>query len=179
MYCPKCGQQQLSNETRFCSRCGFLLTTIADVIANGGVLPQLLNIGNQKKSVFTKKNGVFFSILWLIFFLLVMAPFFGILTGVDELAGVSAIIGIFGGMIIALASLFFLQGEKSLPASYQQAAYPPQQQVFADPGMPMNALPPEQSIPASNYAPGNWRATNELVNRDTSEKATQLLDKPE
>jgi uncharacterized membrane protein YvbJ len=23
MHCPQCGQQQISDETRFCSRCGF------------------------------------------------------------------------------------------------------------------------------------------------------------
>ena len=38
MHCPKCGQQQISEDTRFCSRCGLLLTGIAEVVANNGVV---------------------------------------------------------------------------------------------------------------------------------------------
>ena len=30
MYCPKCGQQQVSDEMRFCSRCGLALTGLAE-----------------------------------------------------------------------------------------------------------------------------------------------------
>jgi hypothetical protein len=39
MHCPKCGQQQLSNEVRFCSRCGFRLSLVAELITNDGLLP--------------------------------------------------------------------------------------------------------------------------------------------
>jgi len=38
MYCPNCGQQQISDEMRFCSRCGLALTGLAEWLA-GGVLP--------------------------------------------------------------------------------------------------------------------------------------------
>jgi|SRR5215213_43376 len=37
MYCPNCGQQQIS-EVRFCSRCGLPLTELAEWLA-GGSLP--------------------------------------------------------------------------------------------------------------------------------------------
>src|SRR4026208_961190 len=30
MYCPKCGQQQISDEMRFCSRCGQALSGLAE-----------------------------------------------------------------------------------------------------------------------------------------------------
>jgi hypothetical protein len=36
MYCPQCSQQQISDEMRFCSRCGFPLTTVRELIAGGG-----------------------------------------------------------------------------------------------------------------------------------------------
>jgi hypothetical protein len=39
MYCPKCSQEQASDEMRFCSRCGFALTIVSQLIANGGALP--------------------------------------------------------------------------------------------------------------------------------------------
>ena len=40
MYCPQCGQQ-ISDELRFCSRCGFALDGVAKLIAAGGTLPEL------------------------------------------------------------------------------------------------------------------------------------------
>jgi uncharacterized membrane protein YvbJ len=36
MYCPKCSQQQISDEMRFCSRCGFPLGAVKELIANDG-----------------------------------------------------------------------------------------------------------------------------------------------
>jgi endogenous inhibitor of DNA gyrase (YacG/DUF329 family) len=37
MYCPNCGQQQISEEMRFCSRCGLALTGLAEWLAGGSV----------------------------------------------------------------------------------------------------------------------------------------------
>lgn len=39
MYCPQCGQLQVSDTVRFCSRCGFLLDGVSAVVASGGTLP--------------------------------------------------------------------------------------------------------------------------------------------
>ncbi len=38
MYCPKCGQQQVSDNTRFCSRCGLPLSGLTEWLAGDGVL---------------------------------------------------------------------------------------------------------------------------------------------
>ena len=38
MYCPQCSQQQVSDEMRFCSRCGFPLAGVRELIASGGAL---------------------------------------------------------------------------------------------------------------------------------------------
>ena len=40
MYCPNCGQQQVSDEMRFCSRCGLALSGLAEWLARGGVPAQ-------------------------------------------------------------------------------------------------------------------------------------------
>lgn len=34
MFCPKCSQQQISDETSFCSRCGFQLNVVKAIIAS-------------------------------------------------------------------------------------------------------------------------------------------------
>ena len=36
MYCPQCSQPQLSEEMRFCSRCGFALGGVKELVAAGG-----------------------------------------------------------------------------------------------------------------------------------------------
>lgn len=33
MFCPKCGQEQVSESVRFCSRCGFKLNTVEETLA--------------------------------------------------------------------------------------------------------------------------------------------------
>ena len=38
-HCPQCGQQQVSEVVRFCSKCGFPLDGVIQLLANGGVLP--------------------------------------------------------------------------------------------------------------------------------------------
>lgn len=40
MHCPKCGQQQVLDEMRFCSRCGFALGIVTELILTGGTLPE-------------------------------------------------------------------------------------------------------------------------------------------
>jgi len=37
MYCPRCGQQQASNDARFCSRCGFQLAATRELLFSDGV----------------------------------------------------------------------------------------------------------------------------------------------
>ena len=34
MFCPRCGQEQISDEMRFCSRCGFQLTGVSELLLN-------------------------------------------------------------------------------------------------------------------------------------------------
>lgn len=189
MHCPRCGQQQVTEQTKFCSRCGFSLVVVADVIAHGGSLPQLdmLNLP-QKKKWLTRRNGMVFSLMWLLFFLLIMAPFWGIVN-VDELAGVSAILGIFGGLLLFLFSVFFLEPENKQPQYYYPYPQQPQQmpqypQQMSGQGYQQSALPPQQSVPVSNYTPpphvaGSWRDTNDLGRGSVTEDTTRLLTKEE
>ena len=48
MYCPQCGQQQVSIDLRFCSRCGFQLGGVTELLASGGELPGLDKRDNKK-----------------------------------------------------------------------------------------------------------------------------------
>lgn len=185
MYCPNCGQQQVSNELKFCSRCGLPLGLVAEVLANGGFLPQLAEL-NQKKPRLTKKHGVLFSVFWFIFFILILTPFFGIVNAPDELTGMSAIIGVFGSLMLLIASLTLLKSSKNETqfGAYQQN-FPPLQ-AAPPPNLyqtNVNQLPPQQSQPVSSFVPpsaGSWKApdTGELVRpQSVTEDTTKLLNK--
>jgi len=179
MYCPRCGQQQVSEETKFCSRCGFPLGLISEILTHGGFLPQLAELYKSKKW-FTRKNGVVFSILWTIFFLLFLASLFGI-ADIPELAGVSAVIGIFGGIMWLIASLVFLKSpaQDSFPANNL-----PNANVNNLYEADRKVLPPQQSQPAQSYAPPAdlWKAptTGEFAApHSVTDGTTKLLQKDE
>ena len=173
MHCPSCGQQQVSNDTKFCSRCGMPLGLVSELLVHGGFLPQLAALDKKKKTIFTKKNGVVFGVFWFIFFTMFCTAFFGILNAPDELIGIFAITGVFGTMMIVLASLIFFRSSKAVAPFSQQ---------FQDPhglyGVSQTALPPQQSIPVSAYAPrpGTWRDTNDLEPTSVTENTTRLLN---
>jgi hypothetical protein len=177
MHCPSCGQQQVSNETKFCSRCGLPLGLVSEVLAHGGFLPQLAELNQKKKSVLTRRNGKAFSLIWCLFFLFIMTPLWGILN-VDKLAGASAIIGIFGALIMFVASLIFLKRE--IPRFEMNPQIQPGMQYSYEMkgASQQTALPPQQSVPASFYsAPKThgWRETNDLQ-PSVTESTTRLLN---
>lgn len=172
MHCPGCGQQQVSEETKFCSRCGLPLGLVSQVLAFGGYLPQLAELEKKKQSIFTRRNGLGFSLIWFIFFI-ALAALGGGVAGNENIGGAMALFGGFGGLIIFLSSLIFLRPEP------KTLALPTAAHGFARPAH--TALPPQQSIPVSSYGPpqaGNWRDTNDLVPTVT-EGTTKLLEKEE
>ena len=177
MHCPSCGQQQVSNETKFCSRCGLPLGLVSEVLFHGGHLPQLAALSEKKETLFTRRNGIAFSVLWCLFFLLIMAPLWGILR-VGALSGVSAIIGIFGGLMLLISSLIFL---KKPLVIYDHGAFQASQAKLY--GQHQQAsLPPQQSVPIGDYMSpktGTWRDTSDLEPTSVTEGTTKLLEKDE
>ena len=182
MHCPRCGQQQISDQTKFCSRCGFQLGLVAELLENGGFLPQLAELYKGKTTIFSRKNGLIFTALWFIFFVMMMPAFFGI-ADAEDAAGVSAVFGVFSSIMLLIISLAFL---KRAPKSYELAAHqmaPPPAAMYGNPAM--GALPPQQTQPVSTYVPpeGSWRApdTGDLARRPGSvtEGTTKLLKKDE
>lgn len=183
MYCPRCGQQQISAETKFCSRCGFQLHIVSELLPNNGTLPELEKLYSGYRGWLTRRNGVIFSLFWFLVFLFILTPIFGI-ADVDEMAGVSAILGVFGGLGLLIASLLLLRPASSLR---HQVAVPLVNRVpssmSADPAR--NALPPPTAQDSINYEPpavGKWRApdTGDLVRPGSvTEATTRLLKKDE
>lgn len=183
MHCPKCGQQQVSEETRFCSRCGFLLSGVAEVVANNGLVPVKAAANFPASSTPRKrglKQGLF---IFLLSFLVV--PLLAILTlavGAEEpiAVAIAAILLTVGGLLRMAYALMFESNQPTLQAG--DAAHSAPHLFGAQPNAP--ALPPTRSMPASSYAPpvaGSWRDTNDLQHQPGSvtDSTTKLLQKDE
>ena len=178
MFCPNCGQQQITQEIKFCSRCGFPLGLVSEILAHGGFLPQLAEL-YKSKTLFSRRNGLIFSLFWFMIFVLILTPLFGI-ADLDNMAGVFGLIGTMGAMMIMAASFLILKKE---PTKFDI----PQNTISSSPIKNIHeanqtALPPQQTQPAQSYvAPVNsWKAANtgDLVHPNSvTEETTKLLNK--
>jgi hypothetical protein len=188
MHCPRCGQQQISEETKFCSKCGLPLTVVAVVMNHGGSLPQLDLLAQQKgkRKWLNKKNGMIFSAFWFFIFTVVLTSFLGVLGAPGALIGLFALKGVFGGFLIFLFSAIFLPSSRpKFPYNYPYPLVPHQMpnQMGGQTYQP-GALPQQQSAPVSSYTPpphvaGSWRDTNDLGRGSVIEGTTRLLQKEE
>lgn len=186
MHCPQCGQQQVSNELRFCSRCGFPLGGVMELVANGGVIPQYQPPSEGTRKVSPRRKGVQQGFA-LIFLAAVLTPFFAVLHEYlgfpDIFIALSAVIGFIGGALRVIYALIFEEGAQKviyLNAHPQQPVFSPYQQSTPMPRPLAEAnrarpLPPQQSAPIQGWRRPN---TSELINPPSvTENTTKLLDK--
>lgn len=180
MHCPKCGQQQITEETRFCSRCGFLLTGISQVVANEGQLPASAAAKPTKLSPRARgvRKGLFF---FLLSFLIL--PIIMMITIATEhepyVFFAAAVIFIVGGLLRAAYALMFESPDET-PLGFPTA----HGQNLPDTISPGDraALPEASTIPAAAYsappATGMWRDTNDLQKTPHSitDSTTKLLE---
>jgi hypothetical protein len=181
MFCPTCGQRQISEETRFCSRCGFLLTGVTQLIVNGGALPQVLPPA-QTKAMTPRKKGLRQGAMLFMSGILIV-PLLGIiLVGILNFegyaVGVAALLTFLGGILRMIFALLF---ESNYPyGTTLEENVLNTAQNFLGKNKTVGALPPEQSIPTSSYVPpaaGNWRDTNDLnAQPGVTENTTKFLD---
>ena len=177
MFCPQCGQQQVSDAARFCSRCGFQLVAVSGLLATGGR-------GAAPEPAFEavpappspKRKGV-----QLGGKLMLSGMFLGpALAALSEIIGTPEELGLVGvivfmaGLFRLLYALLFEDGPYRRHLQRQQA-YVPQPQ-FAPP-REVSALPPPQAQPARGYAPPR-QDTSELAYRPSvTEGTTRLLER--
>src|SRR5882672_884117 len=179
MYCPQCGQQQVSDVTRYCSRCGFLLDGVAMVLASGGALPtRYLQPGNKKLSPRNKgiRQGAMLMLSTLLIVPLISIISVFILGHPEVIVPIVAIALFVGGL---LRMIYALMMEESTPQmdSEQINAYAPPLTPQLDRSLHNVALPPA----AANQSP-SWRPrpnTAEIYQPPPSvtENTTRLLYK--
>lgn len=178
MYCPHCGQQQISDTLRFCSRCGFPLEGVIYLLDHGGMLPYQ-PADTDTKEMSPKRRGVRQgAILFLAG--MVLVPLLGMLnsftsgfTLLDILVPMAAIIFFLGGLMRMLFAAIFEEGAK------------PPAHIIPPYGAPIPArlsTPPQSALPPAHVNPaGSWRPRPETgeIRQPSSvtENTTRLLDK--
>jgi hypothetical protein len=177
MYCPQCGQQQVSDTTRYCSRCGFLLEGVALVLASGGQVPmRYVQPGSQKLSPRSKgiRQGAMLMLSTLLVVPLVSIISIFILGSPEVIVPITAISLFVGGLLRILYALLM---EEAVPQfdNSQMAGYSPTPTPQFE-GSARTSLPP-----ASINATPSWRPrpnTAEIYQPPSiTENTTRLLDK--
>ena len=180
MYCPQCGQQQVSDVIRYCSRCGFLLDGVTAVVARGGTLPtQYVQPAHKQLSPRDKgvRQGALLMLSTLLFVPLVAIIAVAILDLPGVIVGITAVTLVLGGLLRIFYALLMEEPVAPMNSGSMSGYAPPSTPQF---GRPANnsALPP-----ASVDATPAWRSrpnTAEIYQPPSvTENTTRLLNKDE
>ena len=179
MFCPQCGQQQVSDAARFCSRCGFQLVAVAGLLATGG--RGAAEVGPAFEAVpappSPKRKGVQFGgklILSGMFLIPALSALSEVL-GLKEEVALLGVIVLMAGFFRLLYALLFEDGPYRRELQ-RQPAYVRQPQ-FAPPPQPVSALPPQQSQPARPYVPPRPDTAELGYRPSVTEGTTKLLER--
>ena len=165
MYCPRCGQQQVSDEMKFCSRCGLSLAGLANWIASGSGLnlsgaplgsPKVRRKGVRRGAKIVFASAVLFPV------------FLGLSLLVDEPVPLLLpfIVFIVGLSIMLYSRLF----EEPAVTSYEV------QQMKLGTAFGTNALPAAPNLPTNRVNAQKVRTSELAQPPSVTEQTTRLLD---
>jgi hypothetical protein len=173
MFCPNCSQQEISSEMRFCSRCGFQLDFVRELIAGGGAFVEREFPGRAPllKAFRGMRRGVW--VMVASFFLLLLT---GLITAIDDDFAILVLLPSLGFLVGFFISLYgaFVQGRRvktdllqSNPGSQPQLQWDTaaRHQLFAMP-------PPVANLPVKKMQTAEMRQQPSSVTENT----TRLLD---
>src|SRR5687768_17180142 len=153
MFCPQCGQQQLSDAVRFCSRCGFQLGGVSGLLASGGVMPAGATpagpAGESPRRRGMRQGGV------MLLFGIFLMPMFAILhelLGSPDKLPLIGVLFFMGGLLRLIYALIFEDGSYRRKGLNAPNAYAPPGQFGAG-AQGAGELPPAQGVHAQGYVP--------------------------
>ena len=170
MYCPNCGQQQISEEMRFCSRCGLALTGLSDWLAHGRV-PLMRREETQPDPTSPRRKSIRRAAK-MMFFSGVLFPIFLVFSLAAEEPGPMAV-----PFILFFISLAWMLYARLFKETNAPASLPASQATAFGPIPTRNALPPPINVPIPGVGRSTVR-TNELAQPPSvTENTTRFLDK--
>lgn len=183
MYCPKCGQSQVSADVRFCSRCGFPLVVVGDLLVTGGALPAHVAAAGHEavglRPMSPRRRGVRKGIAIFLASILLL-PFFGIMheaIGTPQEFMMFGALGILIGLIRIIFAVFFQDGAPRAPhvAPPPQLYTPPIASRLHSPAH--EPLPHAQGVPVNDYRQPQVHTAEILHPPSVTDHTTRLLDK--
>lgn len=181
MYCPKCGQSQVSAEVRFCSRCGFPLVAVGEMLMAGGLPPVQAQSGQNfgaaqvspRRRGMKQGAGIFLVGIFLL-------PFFGIMHEViglpEEFMALSAIV-MMAAILRLIYAAFFEDGAPRAPKYHAppQPFMPPLASRLHAPAQ--ESLPPAQTQGVPSYRQPQVDTGQIMHPPSVTDHTTRLLDK--
>ena len=187
MFCPNCGQRQISNEARFCPACGFPLEVVGELLAGGGRLqwrppqpPGPVELSPRQKGI---RQGAMVMLLTLLVVPLLAIFGVAILGLPGEMVALPAVGLPVGGFLRIMYALLFESHGRPLPPTPQPAYMPPPaipNYLGTPPPPQSHTLPPRQATPVQTPQRPQRYNTGELVNppsASVTDHTTRLLDK--
>jgi hypothetical protein len=189
MFCPQCGQRQVSNEARFCPACGLALEVVGELVANGGRLhwrpPPQQQSGAQELS--PRQKGIRHGAMIMLLTLLVvpLLAIFGVaMIGLPgEFVALAAVGLPVSGFLRIMYALLYESNVPAFPAAPQPSYVPPPaipNYLGTPPPPQSHTLPPRQGTPVPTPARPRRYNTGELVEpprASVTDHTTRLLDK--
>lgn len=174
MFCPNCSQQQVSDEVRFCSRCGFPLGGVSKLLAVGGVLSENDEASASSKQLSPRRRGKKQGAA-LMFFGIAILPLLAITA--EEVGGIIALTFFIAGLMRLLYALFF---QDAAPRATTQNVLParaaPSKNVLGEIAGRVPELSAARSIPVPNYTPPRGQTAEMPRPPSVTEGTTRLLD---
>jgi hypothetical protein len=174
MYCPQCSQQQISDEMRFCSRCGFPLGNVMQLVASGGVpsVPEAPKRREQSSTMRGVRHAT-----WIILGSFIYTIFAGILSIVDDDFAILLLVSVAAFLVglVRLLYAVFVQDRRERKQQETQTNTP-----VAIPGQATNdaryQLGQPTGVPVDSFT-RPMKTTAEVVQPPSvTENTTRLLD---
>ncbi|HEX8174649.1 MAG TPA: zinc ribbon domain-containing protein [Pyrinomonadaceae bacterium] len=178
MYCPKCSQQQISEEVRFCARCGFKLDEVKILLAEE---QNILAAGAAESGLkqARKRDILLGATVMLVGSIAIALLMISTVAGTPLQAVIIPLLLVWAALVAAVLLSGHTAREvlklfsKDAPASLPKPSSGLTTQVSSS---SRQTLPPVQSVPASGL--GAWRSnTAELAQPSSiTEHTTNSLD---
>lgn len=181
MFCPKCGQQQTTDGVRFCSRCGFQLEVVKELLATDGAAPLVWpDAETHTRQRSARDRGIRQGIMLMLLTAFIV-PMAAILSKIGilprEFVALAAIFCAVGGFIRFIYALMMEEGANTGKPSRPPAYNPIVMQSHLHATASHAALPPQQSIPASEFGRRRTETAEMVQPPSVTENTTRLLDK--
>jgi len=176
MFCPQCGQQQLSETVRFCPRCGFQLGAVSGLLTSGGVAVAEPSTPQGPQVESARRRGMRQGGIMILFGIFLM-PMFAILhelLGTPDKLPLIGVLFFMGGLLRLIYALAFEEGAFRRKGLSAPREYAPGQ--FGAGNFGAGELPPAHGTPAQTYAPPRVNTSEISYRPSVTESTTRLLD---